>query len=71
MCYDGREEEEEVVHGDSARGGGFAFESDVDSGSKIWRDGMEGVFLRYMRMTCGVCAGAVVCFPSRDCRGKW
>jgi hypothetical protein len=52
-------------------GGGFAFESDVDNGMKIWRDGMEGVFLRCMRMTCGVFAGAVVGFPSRDCRGKW
>lgn len=26
---------------------------------------------RCMRITCGVCAGAVVCFPLRDCRGKW
>lgn len=56
MCYAGREEEEEVVHGDSAGGGGFAFQSDVDNGRKIWRDGMEGVFLRYMRMT-------VACVP--------
>jgi len=37
-------------------GGGFAFQSDVDNGRKIWRDGMEGVFLRYMRMT-------VACVP--------